>query len=91
MNLTITPYDAKEGDTVIMECTVYSEQQIHGGTFNWTMKGKDVAADHRINLTTEIEPGSESYNSLLILKDSSWKDTGKSHPFIHHNDFHNRA
>ena len=76
-NLTITPPEIKEGETVIIICSVYQELLTSSGSFEWRLKGKVLMNGQRITIETKYDVCTGLHHSQVTLKESSWRDSGE--------------
>ena len=60
-----------------MECVADLNPPNRGGSFSWMLKGQPLRNGKRVNIKSEYDPLGELHTSRLMLKDLSWKDSGK--------------
>ena len=77
MNFTVPPFDITEGNTSRMECVARLNPPTREGSFSWMLKDQSLSNGERVNIKSEYDPLGKLHTSRLLLKDLTWKDSGK--------------
>ena len=77
MNFTVLPFDINEGNMSRMECVARLNPPTSGGSFSWMLNDQSLSNGDRVEIKSDYDPLGKLHPSRLLLKDLSWKDSGK--------------